>query len=387
MNKVKWKSFLFGAVVTLIMIFGGNAALHLIGIDLFLFHSTGASAGRKIDKIAKYIDEYYWEDASEDDMENGILKGMVASLGDKYSNYYTDKEYETIMSGIKGTYTGIGAVVAQKEEKGDIIIKEVNVNGAAERAGIKAGDIIIGIDGENVTGQTLDEVIRKVKGEDGSIVVMSLLRENENVECTVAREEIKNVSVTNVMLENNIGYIRIADFDDESPTQFDKAIKELDEQGQVSLIIDLRDNGGGSLPAVVKMMDRMLSKGLLVTIKEKNKKDEVYEATDEEVFNKPCIVLINGNSASASEVFAGAMQDRGAAKLVGTKSFGKGIVQTIFSLKDSCGGALKLTVAKYFLPSGRCIHEVGLDPDVVVEKEEGTDNQLAKAIEELVKSE
>lgn len=385
----QWKGFFYGVAFTLLVLIGGVTICRIFQFHPF-DHSVGTMIADKVNVLDKYIENHYWKEVDKKDLETGALKGMIAALDDRYSGYFTEEEYQSIMAGITGSYTGIGATVTQNKS-GEIVIYAVTEGSAAEKAGIMEKDIIKSVDGADVSGKSLDEVISVVKGKEGTKVTLGILRGGKAMDIEVVRAQIKNISIRYKMLGTDIGYIKISDFDDESPKQFRKAIDELDKKGQKGMIIDLRNNGGGSLTAVVDMLDRMLPAKTVLTVKEKNTEDEVYKSTDKEQFDKPCVVLINGDSASASEVFAGALQDHKAAALVGTKSFGKGIVQSIYSLKDfRDGGALKLTTARYYLPSGRCIHEVGLTPDVEVEYtgdkdnyEESKDNQLQKAVDTL----
>lgn len=387
----QWKGFFAGVVTTCLLIVGTSAVCRIFHFYPF-GNELSMSIAEKIDVVEDYIDNYYIGTVSKEDLRDGAVKGMVEALEDKYSIYYTDEEYKSVMASVNGSYSGIGATVIQEEKSGNIIIYEVSEGGAAEKAGLKKGDRIKSVDGKNVGGQKLDDVISLVRGEEGTKVVLGVLRDKQSLTIEITRATIKNISIHSKMLKEKIGYIQISDFDDESPKQFETALNQLEKENMQGLIVDVRNNGGGSLTAVVNMLDRMLPKGTLLTVKEKNQKDEVYKSTDAKSFDKPCIVLINENSASASEVFAGAMQDRKAATLVGVTSYGKGVVQSIYSLENSCGGGLRLTTAKYYLPSNRCIHEVGLTPDIEVkytgDKEkykESTDNQLSTAVEEMEK--
>ncbi len=387
----QWKGFFAGVVTTCLVILGGSTLFRIFNFYPF-GNQLSITIADKVDVIEDYIDDFYMGRISQEDLEEGAVKGMVEALNDRYSGYFTEEEFKTLMAGVSGSYSGIGATVTQEKKSGSIVIHKISEGGAAEKAGLKAGDIVKSVDGKSVAGKELDDVIKDVRGEEGTKVVLSILRDGKPLDIEITRATIKNISIHSKMLSGQTGYIQISDFDEESPKQFERAISDLEKEGMKGLIIDLRDNGGGSLTAVVSMLDRMLPEGVLLTVKEKNAEDEVHKSTNEKHFDKPCVILINGNSASASEVFAGAMQDRKAATLVGTKSFGKGIVQSIFSLQDSCGGGLKLTTAKYYLPSGRCIHEIGLTPDVKVEYtgnqekyEESKDNQLSTAVEEVQK--
>ncbi len=348
--------------------------------------------------VDHYIDKYYWkpEDVSDEKMADYAAKGMVSALGDKYSFYFTDEEYEDSMRDIEGEFVGIGAVLMRDSKTGKKYIQSVTEGQPAARAGLKAEDEILKVDGQDVSELTLTETTALVKGEEGTSVVFTVARKENGKtvtkEITVVLGEIVNQSVSYKMLEGKIGYIDIKNFDKETVKQFEDGIAALDKQGQKGMIVDVRNNGGGALTAVIGMLNRLLPAGNLITEKSRAEEDMRFKSTDEKHFDKPMAVLINGGSASASEVFAGTLQDREAAVLVGEQSFGKGIVQAVYSLADSCGGGIKLTTGEYFLPSGRSIHGKGLTPDVKVEytgtsKElgAGDDNQLAKALEVMEK--
>lgn len=343
--------------------------------------------------VEEYIDKYYWkDDVSDDKIAAYAAKGMISALGDKYSAYYTSEEMEEVMGGVNGDYAGIGASVSIDRTTNKKYITSLQEGKPAEKAGLKVNDEIRKINGEDVSDKSLSDTVSMIKGEEGKTSVLTIARTENNQtvtkEITVVCEKIVNQSVSTKLLDGNIGYLQIKNFDNETTAQFKEGVKQLEKQNQKGMIVDVRDNGGGSLSAVVDILDSLLPAGKLITEKTKTKGDKTYESTDEEHFDKPLVVLINGSSASASEVFAGTLQDREAAVLVGVKSFGKGIVQTIFSLEKSCGGGIKLTTGEYFLPSGRSIHEKGLTPDVESEytgtsNELGArdDNQLSKAIE------
>lgn len=345
---------------------------------------------KKVSLLEQYIDTYYLRDTDKEQYAEGVYKGLLESLGDPYSTYYTKEEYDEVMTKSSGTYCGIGASVAQDAKSGVITIVAPFEGSPAEKAGILPGDIVYKVEGKEVTGEDLSEVVSRMKGEEGTILAMSVLRDTKIVDVTIVRKEIETPTVQAKMLENeNIGYIRISGFEGVTAEQFRSALDELEKKGQKGLIIDLRGNGGGRLDAVVDMLDRMLPEGVIVSTKTKEGKGEEYKSSGKEQFNKPLAVLINGNSASASEVFAGAIQDYGIGKLVGMTSFGKGIVQTVFKLDD--GSAVKLTTSEYFTPKGRNIHGKGLTPDVEVELnqelekkvniKESDDNQLQKAVD------
>lgn len=346
---------------------------------------------KKINLLEQYMDAYYLEEIDTEKFAENIYKGMLYTLGDPYSTYYTKEEYQSLMDSTNGAYCGIGAVVGQDRSTGIITIVKPYVNCPAYKAGMLPGDILYKVNGEEVTGEDLTTVVSKMKGEEGTTVSIEVIREGEEdaLPFTLTRENIEVPTVTYEMLENQIGYIAISEFDEVTATQFSKALNDLEQKEMKGLVIDLRDNGGGVLTTAVEMLDRMLPEGMIVYTKDKNGNGDKYTATDDKSFDKPLALLINGNSASASEIFAGAIQDYKLGTLVGTTSYGKGIVQSIIPLKD--GSAIKLTTSKYYTPNGRNIHGTGIEPDVVVELEEKQkkkvviekedDNQLQKAIE------
>ena len=347
----------------------------------------------KVNVLEIFIDQYFLDEIDEEKMADEVYKGVINGLGDEYAAYYTAEEYAAILESTNGIYCGIGAYISADTKTGIVTILQPMKNSPCEKAGIKAGDIIYAVEGKEVTGMEISEVQAMVKGEQGSEVVLTVVRENEKKDITVVRDEIETDTVSSQMLENKIGYIQVSGFEQVTPKQFRNAIKKLEKEGMEGLIIDLRDNGGGLLDAAVEMLDRMLPKGLVVYSMDKSGEKVEYLAEDEDSFDKPLAILVNGNSASASEVFCGAIQDKGTGVLVGTTTFGKGIVQGIFGLDD--GSAVKMTTARYYTPEGRNIHGKGLTPDVEVELSEKiqelpesglkVDNQLKAAYDYLVK--
>lgn len=376
-----------------------SAAVLLItghtGIHLFSNNSLAEDVWERTKVVEEYIDKYYWkEDMPDQKLSEAAAKGIVAALGDRYSAYFTEEEYEEAMNSVNGDYCGIGATLRLDSDTGRKYIGKIQAGQPAEQAGVREGDELRAVNGTDVSEKGLREIVDMIKGEEGKKSVLTLVRTENGVsatkEITVVCKKIVTRSITSRLLEDKIGYIKISSFNNETVGQFKSALEQLERQGQRALIIDVRDNGGGSLTATVDMLDCLLPAGRLITEKNRTRGDKVYESTDEEHFDKPMAVLINGSSASASEVFAGTLQARGAAVLVGVRSFGKGIVQTIYSLKSSCGGGIKLTTGEYLLPDGRSIHEKGLEPDVEVKYtgdaanyRQEDDNQLQKAEEAL----
>lgn len=347
----------------------------------------------KISVLESIINTYYLGDVDEDTLADGIYKGLLESLDDPYSCYYTAEEYAQLMESSNGIYGGIGATVSQDVKTGVMTIVKPFLNGPAYEAGVLPNDIIYKVNGEDVTKKDLSEVVSRMKGEEGTEVTLTVIREGEAdpMDFVIKRGKIEVPTVEYKMLENNIGYISVAEFDKVTMTQYRSALDDLEKQGMEALVVDLRNNPGGRLETVVDMLDRMLPKGLIVYQEDKSGNRDEETSSNKEQFTKPLAVLINGNSASASEIFAGAIQDYGTGTIIGTTSFGKGIVQSIIPLND--GTAVKVTVSKYFTPNGRNIHGSGIEPDieveldsevankVVIEYEE--DAQLQKAVEVL----
>ena len=341
------------------------------------------------------IDEYYLNGIDNDKMKDGIYKGMVDSLGDPYTVYYNSEEYKQFTSSSSGTYSGIGVAVSQNVTTGAITIVKTFKKGSGEKEGMKPGDVIYKVEGKRIEGLELSKVVSMIKGEEGTFVKVTVLRDGKEIEFNLERKKLE-VDTVNYRMEDRsgkkIGYISVSEFDEVTASQFKSAISELSKEGMEGLVIDLRDNPGGLLDVTCEMLDRMIKKGLLVYTVDKYGKRVDEDATDSDSFDKPVAILVNGNSASASEVFSGAMKDYKAATLVGTKTFGKGIVQSIVPFGD--GTAMKVTVSKYYTPNGVNIHGTGIEPDVVVELSKDAtkngkydrkyDNQLTKALDVVV---
>ena len=349
----------------------------------------------KEEEIYKTIDEYYLNGIDNDKMKDGIYKGMVDSLVDPYTVYYNSEEYKQFTSSSSGTYSGIGVAVSQNVTTGAITIVKTFKKGSGEKEGMKPGDVIYKVEGKRIEGLELSKVVSMIKGEEGTFVKVTVLRDGKEIEFNLERKKLE-VDTVNYRMEDRsgkkIGYISVSEFDEVTASQFKSAISELSKEGMEGLVIDLRDNPGGLLDVTCEMLDRMIKKGLLVYTVDKYGKRVDEDATDSDSFDKPVAILVNGNSASASEVFSGAMKDYKAATLVGTKTFGKGIVQSIVPFGD--GTAMKVTVSKYYTPNGVNIHGTGIEPDVVVELSKDAtkngkydrkyDNQLTKALDVVV---
>ena len=363
--------------------------------------TTGAAidweeVSKKSNQLYDTIDDYYLNEIDNNKIQDGIYKGMVDSLGDQYTVYYTADEYKQFTTASSGTYCGIGVTVSQNTSTGAITIVKTFKKGSGAKEGMLAGDIIYKIEGKKIEGLELSKVVAQIKGEEGTFVKVTVLRNGKEIEFNLERRKLEVDTVTSRMEEKDgkkIGYIAVSEFDEVTASQFKSAIKELEKEGMQGLVIDLRDNPGGLLDVTCEMLDRMIKKGILVYTVDKNGKRVDEEATDNLSFDKPVAILVNGNSASASEVFSGAMKDYKVATLVGTNTFGKGIVQSIVPFED--GTAMKVTVSKYYTPNGVNIHGTGIKPDVVEELnkealndgklERKEDNQLDKALDVVVK--
>ena len=433
-----WKGVLVGSLVTAfagLIIVGIAAGINLIGQTVMDNQaqvqmeedSQGTEqidmeqVNQKIETLQQLVDRYFLfeDDIDKEQMEAGIYKGLLSGLEDPYTVYYTQEEYETLTEETEGVYCGIGVLVSQNISSGLITALRVFQGSPAEEAGMKKGDILYKVGEALGSDFELDVLVQQeIRGAENTYVDITVLRDGEEVKLHIQRRIVEVTTVESKMLENNIGYILVTQFELVTGDQFKDAINSLEEQGMERLIIDLRDNPGGVLDAVVEMAAYILPedklKGTIVATSDKNgrgdryfskggeicfesdtgQRDPRYPKKDGHELNIPMVVLINGNSASASEVFAGAVRDYGYCKLVGTTSFGKGIVQSLVQLED--GSAVKMTVSHYYTPGGVDLHKKGLEPDVEVEQEipedlKGAfeiplerDNQVLRAIEVLM---
>lgn len=389
------KGALTGALAMLLivcMIAAGAVIFNYVGIG-----SAGDSGKvvekpteRKLEELKELIDQVYLhdKDVDEEALTEGIYKGYIAALEDPYSVYYDKAQTKEMMESTTGEYSGIGALMSQNRETGVITIANVYKDSPAEEAGMKNEDILYKVEGEEVTGIDLSEVVTKVKGEEGTEVKMTLLRgaDRTEIEVTATRRKIEAQTVEYEMKEGRVGYIRVSEFDTVTLEQFRKAKADLESQGMESLLIDLRGNPGGNLKTVCEMLREILPEGMIVYTEDRdgNREEELCEGKTP--WKKPLAVLVNGMSASASEIFAGAVQDYGIGQIIGTTTYGKGVVQQLFPRSD--GTMVKLTISEYFTPNGRNIDGIGIEPDIEVEyvyNEEAPeeDNQLNKALEVL----
>lgn len=391
--KQKKHSFLQGALV------GALTVLLIIGLVACGLDSKSASSKKsgdpldsttqkKLTQIQKLIDKNYLSDVDADALRDGIYKGYVSGLDDPYSVYYNEEETKALNETTQGEYQGIGAVLTEDADTGIVTIVQVYKDSPAEKAGVKANDILYKVDDTEMTGLDLNKVVTYIKGDKGTKVKLTVIRgdDKEQLELTATRDKIEAQTVSHKMLEDNIGYIQVTEFDSVTTDQYKSALDDLENQGMTGLVVDLRNNPGGNVSTVCDMLDMMLPEGLIVYTQDKDGNKETATSDEEHQFTKPLVVLMNGNSASASEIYAGAIQDYGIGKIVGTQSYGKGVVQQIFDLGD--GTSVKLTIADYYTPKGRNINGKGITPDVEVEYQADEsnpdeDNQLDKAVEVL----
>lgn len=347
---------------------------------------------KKIDELMSYIDLYYNDDYDEDDIRNAIYAGTLEGLGDPYSVYYTADEYKDMQINTSGKYYGIGAALGQDAKTKEVTISKVYEGTPAEEAGLRDGDQIVKVNDTVSTSEELSDLVQKIRGEEGTTVHLKIYRAStkKTFEVDVERKNVELPSITSKMMDGGIGYIQISEFQSKTDEQFKSALADLKKQGMKSLIVDVRSNPGGLITAASNILDQILPEGTVVYTEDKYGKREDY-TSDSNCIDCPIAVLVNENSASASEIFAGAIKDYNYGTLIGTKTFGKGIVQTVFPLED--GDAVKITTAKYYTPKGNYIHGAGIEPDInLTYKYSGPedetydmkyDNQVQKAIEVL----
>lgn len=355
--------------------------------------TLGEAVSEKIDILEYMIDQYYYKDEiSREDLENGIYQGLMDAVGDPYTSYFSAEDFNTFMEQTTGAYYGIGAYVAQDIERNYPKINSPIPGSPAEEAGLRPNDIIYEVDGVSTYGMDLDKVVSLIKGEEGTSVNINIYRDGEYMDVKVERRQVKIPTVEQEMMEDGMAYIRIIEFDDVTPGQFEEALQTSRNEGMKGLVLDLRGNPGGSVDAVVDVARMLLPEGLVVYTEDKYGKREEYRCDGSREFELPLVVLVDGNSASASELLSGAIQDYKKGTLVGTTTFGKGIVQQLLTLRD--GSAIKITVSSYYTPKGRNIHGTGIEPDVECPFDgeayynSDFDNQLEKAkqvLEDMMK--
>lgn len=381
-----WKGFGAAFVLLAVIYFGGQ---FLAQMNIAL--PFGMSNTAKIRQIEEMLDTYYVEDYDKELAEELMYTGLVAGVGDPYTYYLSADSLAEQVEKNSGHFVGIGVEIYAGDD-GYIVVSSVTPGGPAEAAGILAEDKITEVDGESITGKTAADVSALVKGEEGTDVTLTIFREStgEVLEKTVTRQDIQVQTVSWRMMDDNIGYISITNFRENTYNQFKEALDALEAEGMEKLVLDLRNNTGGLVKSAHEIGEELLPEGIMVYTmdKEGNREDTLCD----DVYNDvPMVVLVNGNSASAAEILAGAIQDTGRGELIGTTTFGKGLVQRLFTLPD--GSGLNVTIQKYYTPNGTSIHGVGITPDYEVELPEEyaqqtnipaeADTQLQKAVEVL----
>ena len=390
-NKGKLKYFALGILVASLwfLVIGGVCLLIGTGIlgtkdDRESGAVTDANV-QKIEHFQRLLETYYYEDVSREELADGVLYGLMETVGDPYTCYYSVEEMEELTADIEGIFHGIGAYLEMDYDKGYAKISGIIDGTPASQSDIKVGDYVIKVDGVDTYEMTLTDVVAMIRGDAGTQVTLTLNRGGAETEVTVTRQNIETPTVQYELLENDIAYITVTEFDDVTTAQFKEALEQLEVDQAKGLILDVRGNPGGNLSTVVEMCQLMLPEGMIVYTEDKYGQRNEYKCDGTHEFKLPLVLLIDGSSASASEILAGAIKDYKMGTLVGTTTYGKGIVQKIFAYED--GSAAKITVSKYYTPNGYNIHGVGIEPDVEVPfdgdlyVEEEIDNQLEKAIE------
>ena len=387
-------TFIIMSVLGAVIIFATGVLLLSEGsLDYsFIYGSPGKSvldkkAEHKIETLQAIIEKNYLNDYTEEDLKDGLYKGMMEGLNDPYSVYYTKEEYDELTEDSEGVFEGIGAYLSQNPDTMVVTVTRPIPDSPAEKAGILAGDILVEVDGENVEGDDLNVTVTKIRGKAGTKVNIGVKREGRDgvIRFDITRASVESMTVDSEMLDDSIGYIQIMEFDDVTYSQFMKAYKALQREEMTGLIIDLRDNPGGSVQTCVEIADELLPEGLIVYTEEKDGKREEYKSDGSSFYDGPLVLLVNGNSASAAEILTGAVKDYELGTVLGTTTYGKGIVQQILPLGDGTG--VKVTIANYFSPKGNNIHGVGIVPDEELELDvdayldDGVDNQLDRAVE------
>lgn len=342
----------------------------------------GSEVEGKLNAIDSVLESFYFGDVDDETAKDNIYKAYLSSYGDKYTMYYTADEYKALKESTNGKFYGIGAV-CQLSGEGGVLLVDVYDNGAGYQAGLRSGDRVVNVDGRDITDMELSSAVTLIKGDKGTSVTLEVIRGTERLTFSAVRDAVEAKTVSYTLLDNNIGYLSISQFEEVTTKQFKAAVEDLQSQGMKGLVIDIRNNPGGLLDTVVGMLKYMLPDGLIVYTEDKQGNRKEYKGQDNDEFNLPLAVIVNGNSASASEIFAGAIQDYGKGTIIGTQTYGKGIVQTVKPLTD--GSAIKFTIAKYFTPKGQDIHGKGVTPDMVVEydTDADVDTQLDAAIKNV----
>lgn len=397
---MKNKKWYVVVIVVILLLLVTNATTFIVanGIsialgDKIIVKTEDTATTEYIKKLLYLKDEIqtsYYKDVKDQSLLDGAIKGMFEAVGDPYTAYYDADQFQAYMEQVQGSYVGIGVVVGLNEDNKVTVVSAID-GSPGKKAGLLSGDLIVKVNGDDVTGLNLEQVVSKIKGDAGTSVVLEIEREGSAklIEKEITREEIMLNSVDSMLLEDNIGYITITQFETNTAKEFKEHLDKLQSANIKGLILDVRDNPGGMMDTVVQIVDQLIGESVIVYTEDKAGKKEIMSSEEKSKIDLPMVVLINEGSASASEIFAGALQDTGAATVVGATSFGKGIVQRMSDLNDGTG--YKITVSEYFTPNGRNIHGKGIEPDVPVEMSQKAryeadfdlkdDVQLNKAIE------
>ena len=364
------------------------------GMSNFSMFATSSEndIANTLEKYKRIINQYYLGEVNDEELKEGAIKGYIEGLNDPYTEYISKDEMEDYMEDTMGNFVGIGIYMVKNTEKNQIQVLSPIKNSPAEKAGILPGDYITAVDGVKCNGDNFSTISNDIKGEEGTTVKLEILRGNETLNFEIQRENIKVNPVEGEVLENNIGYIAFTSFDDQTAEDFKAKFEELQKQGITSLIIDLRNNGGGIVDEALEIAEYIADKdSVLLYEVDKNNNEEVEKSKNDPIINVPVVILTNENTASSSEILAGALKDLGKAKIVGTKTYGKGVIQEVLSLPD--GSGLKITTEKYLTPNKTEINGIGIEPDETVELpdtvtnilnvDRNEDTQLQKAIEML----
>ena len=378
---------LLSSLITLIVVNERFASTLNIGNIASGDGTTGIESA--LASIRSILEERYIGELDDEQMLEMAIKGYVAGVGDEYTVYYTPEEMEEEYSEAMGNYVGIGIYMVVNYEEGTITVVEPMEGSPAEEAGMQAGDIITKVNGQEITVENVSEMSNAIKGEEGTTVKLEIQRENETKEVEVERRKIEVSHINSEMLENNIAYIQIADFDGGTAEEFRENYETLKAQGATSLIIDIRNNGGGVVDEAIDILEMICEKDSTLLIEtDKVGNETITIAEKNPIIDVPIVVLVNGNSASASEILAGALKDNNKATIIGTTTYGKGVIQSLMRLTD--GSGLKVTTEEYCTPNRNKINEIGIEPDIIVELPEDiteltkeNDTQLQRAIEEL----
>ena len=377
-------SFLAGAVTVILLLTVIRTASHFIWLPGGTDTPTSVQTSEKIRTIEQLIDEVYVGEKDEEALAEGMYRGLLSGLGDRYADYYTEEEFQELATSQEGYYEGVGITIGQTEEGAGLTIVEVTDGSPAAEAGIQAGDILIAVDGTDVTSMTVTEAAALIREGENDTINLTVEREGTGqIQAEVTREKLETQTVAGKMLTDTIGYLAISQFTGLTSDQFADVYQQLQEEGLQKLLIDLRGNPGGLVTAVCDTLRQILPEGLIVYTEDKQGNREEYTCEGETPLDIPLVVLVDENTASAGEIFTGAVKDYGLGTIVGTQTFGKGIVQDFYTLPDQ--SVVKLTVAHYYTPKGNDIHGVGIAPDVEAEQPEDaeSDVQLEKAIEVL----